>query len=51
MATLLEDDLLNKGAWIVAETDEHTDLPSVDGFKILKDHHLGRTKVKIYERV
>ncbi|QNQ82436.1 16S rRNA (guanine(966)-N(2))-methyltransferase RsmD [Lactobacillus sp. PV037] len=52
MTKLLEADLLNEKAWIVAETDEHTELPSiVEGFKMLKNHQLGRTKVKIYERI
>lgn len=51
MTRLLQDSLLSQGAWIVAETDEHTELPPVEGFKIIKDHHLGRTKVKIYERI
>lgn len=50
MSLLLKNDLLNEKAWIVAETDEHTELPDVDGFTMIKDHHLGRTKVKIYER-
>ncbi|MBD5430080.1 16S rRNA (guanine(966)-N(2))-methyltransferase RsmD [Lactobacillus sp.] len=50
MLLLLKYNLLNQNAWVVAETDEHTELPDVDGFTIIKDHHLGRTKVKIYER-
>lgn len=50
MSLLLKNDLLNKKAWIVAETDEHTELPEVNGFSLIKNHHLGRTKVKIYER-
>ena len=50
MSLLLKNDLLNEKAWIVAETDEHTELPEVEGFTMIKDHHLGRTKVKIYER-
>lgn len=50
MSLLLKNGLLNEKAWIVAETDEHTELPEVEGFTMIKDHHLGRTKVKIYER-
>ena len=50
METLLKYNLLNEKALVVAETDEHTDLPEVQGFTLIKDHHLGRTKVKVYER-
>ncbi|MBP2057780.1 16S rRNA (guanine966-N2)-methyltransferase [Lactobacillus colini] len=50
MQLLLKYNLLNLNAWIVAETDEHTDLPNVSGFELIKNHHLGRTKVKIFER-
>lgn len=50
MSLLLKNDILNEKAWIVAETDEHTELPEVNGFSLIKNHHLGRTKVKIYER-
>lgn len=50
MTLLLKDNLLAGKAWIVAETDEHVDLPEVDGFKLIKNHHLGRTKIKIYEK-
>lgn len=50
MNTLMKYDLLNKGALIIAETDEHTELPEVEGFNLVKGHHLGRTKVKVYER-
>lgn len=50
MTLLLKGDLLKEKAWIIAETDEHVDLPEVEGFKLIKDHHLGRTKIKIYER-
>ena len=50
MNTLLENNLLAPHALVIAETDEHTDLPEVEGFELKKDHHLGRTKVKVYER-
>ncbi len=46
MTKLFENDLLNDNALIVAETDEHDELPEVSGFSIIKDHQLGRTKVK-----
>ncbi|QNQ80584.1 16S rRNA (guanine(966)-N(2))-methyltransferase RsmD [Lactobacillus sp. PV034] len=51
MKKLQELDLLNKHALVIAETDEHTELPVIDGFNLKKNHHLGRTKVKIYERI
>ena len=38
------------GAKIVVETDEQTDLPPVAGFDLLKDHHMGKTIVRIYQR-
>lgn len=50
MTMLLKDDLLNEQAWVVAETDQHDELPEVAGYTMVKNHHLGRTKVKIYER-
>lgn len=50
MTKLLSNDLLRENALIVAETDEHDELPEVDGFSIIKDHQLGRTKVKVYKR-
>ena len=50
MTKLLENNLLNEKALVVAETDEHDELPEVSGFSIIKDHQLGRTKVKVYER-
>ena len=50
MTKLLSNDLLRENALIVAETDEHDELSEVDGFSIIKDHQLGRTKVKVYKR-
>ena len=50
MTKLLSNDLLRENALIVAETDEHDELLEVDGFSIIKDHQLGRTKVKVYKR-
>lgn len=50
MLTMLKLKLLNPHALIIAETDEHTELPEVEGFTLKKDHHLGRTKVKVYEK-
>ena len=50
MLTMNKLNLLNPNALVIAETDEHTELPEVEGFTLKKDHHLGRTKVKVYER-
>ena len=50
MFTMNKLNLLNPKALVIAETDEHTELPEVEGFTLKKDHHLGRTKVKVYER-
>ena len=50
MTKLLENNLLNEQALVVAETDEHDELPEVAGFSIIKNHQLGRTKIKVYER-
>lgn len=50
MLTMNKLNLLNPKALVIAETDEHTELPEVEGFTLKKDHHLGRTKVKVYER-
>lgn len=50
MLTMNKLNLLNPHALVIAETDEHTELPEVESFTLKKDHHLGRTKVKVYER-
>lgn len=50
MLTMNKLNLLNPNALVIAETDEHTELPEVEGFTLKKDHHLGRTRVKVYER-
>lgn len=50
MLTMNKLNLLNPKALVIAETDEHTELPEVEGFTLKKDHHLGRTKLKVYER-
>ncbi|MBL1072548.1 16S rRNA (guanine(966)-N(2))-methyltransferase RsmD [Lactobacillus kitasatonis] len=42
--------LLNDGAIIVAETDDHTELGSIEGFSLVKEHHLGKTIVRIYRK-
>ena len=50
MTALASLDLLKPGAKIVVETDEQTDLPPVAGFDLLKDHPMGKTIVRIYQR-
>lgn len=50
MEKLIDVSLLNDNAQVVAEVDKHTELPEVSGYKIIKEHHLGRTNLTIYER-
>ena len=42
--------LLNANATVVAETDDHTELGDISGFSLIKDHHLGKTIVRIYRK-
>ncbi|WP_172996803.1 RsmD family RNA methyltransferase, partial [Lactobacillus helveticus] len=42
--------LLNSSATIVAETDDHTELGDISGFSLIKEHHLGKTIVRIYRK-
>lgn len=42
--------LLNRHATVVAETDDHTELGEIAGFSLVKEHHLGKTIVRIYRR-
>lgn len=42
--------LLNEQTIIVAETDDHTELGKIMGFSMIKDHHLGKTIVRIYRK-
>lgn len=50
MLQLNKLELLNDGALIVAETDDHTELGEIAGFALVKEHHLGRTIVRIYRK-
>ncbi|RVU70656.1 MULTISPECIES: 16S rRNA (guanine(966)-N(2))-methyltransferase RsmD [Lactobacillus] len=50
MKKMLDLQLLNQQAIIVAETDDQTELPEVSGFSLLKQHHLGKTIVRIYQK-
>lgn len=42
--------LLNANATVVAETDDHTELCDISGFSLIKEHHLGKTIVRIYRK-
>lgn len=44
-------ELLNPEAIVVAETDNETSLPDVEGFDLFKEHHLGKTIVRFYQKV
>lgn len=50
MGALLNLDLLNNVAKIVVETDDETDLPEIAGYDLLKEHHLGKTLVRFYQK-
>lgn len=50
MTSLLENDELNPNAIIVAETDDRTHLDEITGFSLIKEHHLGKTLVRIYRK-
>lgn len=42
--------LLNEHATVVAETDDQTELGEIAGFSLIKEHHLGKTIVRIYRK-
>lgn len=50
ISKLTKAGLINDGARIVAETDDQTTLDLPDGYKFEKEHHLGKTIVRIYKR-
>lgn len=50
MKEMFDNDLLNDDAIVVAETDDETDLPNISNFELLKEHHLGKTIVRIYRK-
>lgn len=50
MLQMAKLNLLNDNALIVAETDDHTTLGDLEGFILIKEHHLGRTIVRIYRK-
>lgn len=50
MAKIDKLNLLNSKAILVCETDDDTKLEDVNGFTLIKEHHLGKTIVRIYQR-
>lgn len=50
MQQMNELGLLNENAIVVAENDDHTVLGEIEGFKLIKENHLGRTTVRIYRK-
>lgn len=50
MKKMNELHLLNEKAIIVAETDDQTRLDLIPGFDLIKEHHLGKTIVRIYRK-
>lgn len=50
MSQMDELGLLNANATVVAETDDHTELGDISGFSLIKEHHLGKTIVRIYRK-
>ena len=50
MLQMVKSNLLNDHAIVVAETDDHTELGEIIGFSLIKEHHLGKTIVRIYRK-
>lgn len=50
MTEMLNLNLVNDGAIFVCETDDQTELAPVAGFELVKEHHLGKTIVRIYRK-
>lgn len=50
MQKMCKLDLINENAIIVAETDDDTELGEIPNFKLIKEHHLGKTIVRIYRK-
>ena len=50
MLQMVKSNLLNDHAIMVAETDDHTELGEITGFSLIKEHHLGKTIVRIYRK-
>ena len=50
MQKMWQLDLLNENAIVVAETDDDTELGEISDFELIKEHHLGKTIVRIYRK-
>ena len=50
MQKMWQLDLLNENAIVVAETDDDTELGEIPDFELIKEHHLGKTIVRIYRK-
>ncbi|KWU14742.1 16S rRNA (guanine(966)-N(2))-methyltransferase RsmD [Lactobacillus crispatus] len=50
MLQMVKSNLLNDHAIVVAETDDHTELGEITVFSLIKEHHLGKTIVRIYRK-
>lgn len=50
MKNMLENNLLNTKAIIVAETNDETNISEVEGFLLTKKHHVGKTFVRFYRK-
>lgn len=50
MKKMKDRGLLNSQAIVVAETDDATQLDPISGFELVKEHHLGKTIVRIYRK-
>lgn len=50
MQKMWQLDLLNENAIVVAETDDDTELGEIFDFELIKEHHLGKTIVRIYRK-
>ncbi|MBI0120385.1 MULTISPECIES: 16S rRNA (guanine(966)-N(2))-methyltransferase RsmD [Lactobacillus] len=50
MAKMVDLELLNNGAVVVAETDDQTALKTSSNFQLIKEKHLGKTIVRFYRK-
>ncbi|MCX0290595.1 16S rRNA (guanine(966)-N(2))-methyltransferase RsmD [Lactobacillus kullabergensis] len=50
MAKMVDLELLNNGAVVVAETDDQTVLKTSSNFRLIKEKHLGKTIVRFYRK-
>lgn len=50
MAKMVDLELLNSGAVVVAETNDQTNLKTSSSFQLIKEKHLGKTIVRFYRK-